>query len=227
MWITLLVLVLAFASYRTVIIESQEIRGWLGAAIAAVFLLGLQTIWVWRANRIRPKTQDKLVFFDLIVTEDNRYSLSRLQIYLWTIWAVIAFTQAVFVTLKIPQFPYTLAALMGINGFTTVIATAITPEKTARSDDPNFFRDIFLDKQGTLDLPRAQMLIWTVVILAAHIIFFEKELIAGNIAEKGIPDVPEGLLILMGVSNGAYLGMKKAEDIRKTEAAVPEPTPPG
>jgi hypothetical protein len=56
------------------------------------------------------------------------------------------------------------------------------------------------------------MFVWTLVILAVHIMIFMRGYTSGK---PEIPDVSAGLLILMGVSNGAYLGMKKADQVNK------------
>jgi hypothetical protein len=217
MWLTMLILLTVAVSYCTVNVQSNEIRGWIGTAIAAAFLMGLQRYLIAQANKSLTGNAAKLTCFDLIVTsEDNCYSLSRLQIYIWTVWVVIAFAQVAFATLSFPKIPDNVAVLMGINGFTTVLSTAITDTtKLQQLDKPSFFRDIFLDSKGTLDLPRTQMFIWTLVILVIHIVIFLKGYPNGNPPVPGgqpvIPDVSSGLLILMGVSNGAYLGMKRAE----------------
>lgn len=101
---------------------------------------------------------------------------------------------------------------MGINGFTAALATAVTDKsKLIRSNKPNFINDLFLDDKGTLDLPRMQMFIWTIIILIGHMTSFW----AGfhkNPSSSSIQDVLSGLLILMGVSNGAYLGVKAAQN---------------
>lgn len=218
MWLIMLIFVTAAISYGTVNVQSNEVRGWIGAAIAAAFLLGLQAYLIAQANKAHTGSTTKLTFFDLIVTgEDNCYSLSRFQIYVWTVWVVIAFAQVAFATLAFPKIPDNVAVLMGISGFTTVLSTAITDTtKLERIDKPNFFKNIFLDSKGTLDLPRTQMFIWTLVILVIHIVIFLKGYPNGNPPVPGgkpeIPDVSSGLLILMGVSNGAYLGMKKAAE---------------
>jgi hypothetical protein len=210
MWWALFFILLVAAAYGTTNVQSNQLRGALGAVIAAAFLWGLQRFLITQANKTR---DNKLNFFDLIVTsEDNRWSLSRFQIYIWTVWVVIAFAQVAFATFSFPIIPENLAILMGINGTTAVLSTAITdPQKHAKVDNPNFFKDIFLDAEGTLDLPRTQMFIWTLVIFAIHIIIFWKGYLSSN-SKPTIPEVSGGLLILMGVSNGAYLGVKAATE---------------
>jgi hypothetical protein len=128
MWIAFLVVVTAAVSYGVVNIQSSELRGWLGALIAVAFLMGLQSFLMKEANKDRRQHHHKkLTYFDLIVTsEDNSYSLSRFQIYIWTVWVVIAFAQVAFATLKFPIIPDAIAGLLGINAFTTVLSTALT-----------------------------------------------------------------------------------------------------
>lgn len=192
---------------------SNEVRGWIGVLVAVLFLSILQIFIVKRANESRKHA--KLSLFDLIITsEDNCYSLSRFQIYIWTGWIVIAFTAIAFYSCSFPAVPQNVAILMGINSLTTVLSTAISTspkneKNLIKQNKPNFYRDIFLDNTGTFDLPRAQMFVWTMVILMTHMFIFWNNYYT-TLAPK-IPDVDAGLLILMGVSNGAYLGVKAAD----------------
>jgi hypothetical protein len=211
MLIAIFVILVMFFAYGITNIQSGETRGWLGALVAFMFLMGLQRYLISRANKER---EQKLKLFDLIVTsEDNRYSLSRFQIYVWTVWVVIAFVQVAFATLTFPIVPENLAILMGINGTATVISTAITDIEKLKlakpAEQPVFFSDIFLDASGTLDLPRTQMFIWTIVILVTHMVIFWKGYLAGR---PSLPEVSGGMLILMGVSQGIYLGVKAAHE---------------
>ena len=211
MFIATFVILVMFFAYGIANIQSGETRGWLGALVALMFLVGLQRYLISRANKER---EQKLKLFDLIVTsEDNRYSLSRFQIYVWTVWVVIAFAQAAFATLTFPIVPENLAILMAINGTTTVISTALTDIEKLKlakpAEQPVFFSDIFLDASGTLDLPRTQMFIWTMVILVTHMVIFWKGCLAGR---PSLPEISGGMLILMGVSQGIYLGVKAAHE---------------
>jgi hypothetical protein len=66
----------------------------------------------------------------------------------------------------------------------------------------NFFKDIINDGRGS-SFHRLQVVIWTVVL----------GLVFGRTVMQTIsmPEFPETLLILMGISNGTYLGFKAAE----------------
>lgn len=190
---------------------SNEARGLIGVFVAVIFLLVLQKCLIKWVNKSREE-KDKLKIFDLIVTsEDNCYSLSRFQIYIWTFWIVIAFTTIAFYSCSFPEVPKNVAILMGINSLTTVLSTTIIKDpkykNIIKQQGPSFYRDIFLDENGTLDLPRTQMFIWTIVILVTHVFIFWNGYYTST---PKISDVDAGLLILMGVSNGAYLGVKVA-----------------
>jgi hypothetical protein len=201
-------------------VKNAASRGWLGGIVILSFVFALHWIILNFANKNRA-ANEKLNFFDLIITsEDNSFSLSRFQIYIWTVWIIFAFSQAAFATLSLPSIPANIAILMGINGFTAALSTAITDKsKLTRSPQPDFIHDIFLDDKGTIDLPRMQMFIWTIVILIGHMTSFW----AGFQKHPSyctIQDVSSGLLILMGVSNGAYLGVKAAQKQSDTNKAA-------
>ncbi len=76
-------------------------------------------------------------------------------------------------------------------------------------DQPDFVKDIFFDgKKNSLDLPRTQMFVWTIVSLC----YFAIKLIQSSIhGTPSLPDIPAGLVVLMGVSHGAYIGTKATE----------------
>lgn len=81
------------ASFLTAIeVKDPASRGWVGGIIILAFVFVLHWIILNFANKSK-SVADKLTFFDLIITsEDNSYSLSRFQIYIWTVWIVFAFS---------------------------------------------------------------------------------------------------------------------------------------
>lgn len=65
-----------------------------------------------------------------------------------------------------------------------------------------FWRDIINDGRGT-SFHRLQVVIWTLVLGAVFV---------GAVLQTiSMPEFPETLLVLMGISNGTYLGFKAAE----------------
>ena len=111
--------------------------GAVGALVALVLLIAVQTLLVKLARRYHPA----LRFFDLLVTgDDNRYSLSRFQVYVWTALVIIVFGALTFARFRFADFPPNLLLLMGVNLASAVAATAIT---TAKRNEPNSQRRSF------------------------------------------------------------------------------------
>jgi hypothetical protein len=148
---------------------------------------------------------------DLIITsDDNRFSLSRLQFWLWFVVVLISWGAISWTTRRLYPVPEKLYILMGVNVAATVASSAIAVSKGVlpRADKPNFFKDIFTDSKQTLDLPRIQMFVWTLIIVIGYIAVVTEHYRQGL---PSIPNIPEGLIVLMGISHGAYLGTKAAE----------------
>ncbi len=194
----------------------MEHRGLWGGFLALLFLISLQSLLVAIVRRWAAKTSGRIVWpMDLIITrEDEKYSLSRLQFYLWTGSVVIGFCAVFMATYKIPDIPQNLYLLMGVNLSATVFSTAIAlgkgagNTKIAQKNTPSFVKDIFFEGEDSLDLPRTQMFVWTVVSLLAFSVMLYKAFRDGVPA---LPDIPLGLVVLMGLSHGTYLGVKAAK----------------
>jgi hypothetical protein len=171
-----------------------------GAAGAILGLLVFQTALVRRARRKNPT----VTFWDLVVTsEDNKYSLSRLQFYLWTVAIVVSYVALCAAAKRRCGIPESLYLLMGVNAASAVTSTAITVSqdlvpKSTKADKPNFVADIFLDSMRSLDLPRTQMFVWTVLTLGGYLLAVAHR-IDGTYLKSPGPD--EGA-ILVGRAKG-------------------------
>lgn len=202
----------------------------LGALFALLAIIGTQSYLVRLARKAAGDSR-KVKFMDLVITcDDESYSLSRLQIYLWTLVVIIAFFAIFGATHTWPVIPPTLYILMGLNVASSVassaIYTAYEPAPSANPQpktDPNFIHDIFFESNGSLDLPRTQMFAWTVILLGAFMLMvllnFKHAGNAKTVKDaielmKTMPDIPEGLVALMGISQGAYLGTKAAKALK-------------
>lgn len=173
-----------------------------------VFFVAL-TLWA----RVHP--------LDLIITsEDNRVSLSRLQFWLWLVVVIISWGAVSWTTRRLHPVPENLYILMGVNVASTVAASAITVVKgiSQKADKPRFFTDVFLDSRRTLDLPRIQMFVWTIITIVGYLIVLVEHYYQGL---PSLPVIPEGLIVLMGISHGAYLGSKATGSTIDT--ATPKP----
>ncbi len=205
--------------------------------IIMFFLLLITHTALFRAAAYAAGGRRPIVFFDMIVTgDDNRYSLSRLQVYLWTIVVAIGFAAVSFATGQFATIPTNLALLIGVNLGAAVASTAITTAKETAAQTasvanvvppiappvspaaplavPNFIRDIFFEAgvPASLDLPRTQMFFWTLVTIVTYVVLFVRHFPPAPVSDgfPSMPDVPTGMLALMGVSQGAYLGAKAA-----------------
>jgi hypothetical protein len=134
--------------------------------------------------------------------------------FLWTLFIVVAFVMVFLHDLAIPFLPPNLYLLMGVNFTTSVLSTAIALRRDMPKGNsgPHFMRDIFFPAGDSLDLPRTQMFIWTIVSLGVFAVLFYESWIAGK---PSLPDISSGLVALMGLSNGAYLGVKAAAPAKK------------
>lgn len=186
--------------------------GKIGAGFGIIVLLAF-FVALSLAARVHP--------LDLIITsEDNRVSLSRLQFWLWFVVVVISWGAVSWTTRRLHPVPDNLYMLMGVNVGATIAASAITVVKgiPPKADKPRFFTDVFLDSKMTLDLPRIQMFVWTIIILVGYLIVLVEHYYQGL---PSLPVIPEGLIVLMGISHGAYLGSKATG--ATVDTATPKP----
>ncbi len=139
---------------------------------------------------------------EFLKDNNNRFSLSRVQIAAWTF--AIAFIVTVFglMNLSIDSIPETLIVLMGLSFVTGGVSAHISDDndKSAVSLGLSDILCVYKDGENRLDIPRAQMFIWTGVVLA---LFFTKSLYDGILWE-----VPWQMVALMGISQAAYLNPK-------------------
>ncbi|MFL6520282.1 MAG: hypothetical protein ACJ8NS_08690 [Chthoniobacterales bacterium] len=75
------------------------------------------------------------------------------------------------------------------------------------------FEDLLTEEAGTYDFHRFQMLAWTLVLGAVFV--------AKVFSESTMPQFDSNLLLLMGISSGAYIGFKMAGP-RKTDGDPPK-----
>lgn len=159
----------------------------------------------------------------------QRYSLGRVQMAYWFFLVAASYVFIWMVTSEYGVLPGSVLGLIGISAATALGAVAINasgPGSVAASVTPqptsgHFFQDIFSDEQGKLTFHRFQIVVWSVVL---GIIF-----IASIYNILAMPDFPNELLALMGISAGTYLGFKfpeKQEAQNRATAAASGINPP-
>jgi hypothetical protein len=175
---------------------------WIFVAVLVLFLV-LFVRWARNGDvlRVGPRLQDGSL---------QRYSLGRCQMAFWFFVVAAAYVFIWMVTSEYGVLPGSVLGLIGISAGTALgaviidangpgsVAASVTPQPTA-----GFFNDIFSDDQGKIAFHRFQIFVWTIVL---GVIF-----IASVYNVLTMPDFPNELLALMGISSGTYIGFKFPE----------------
>ena len=185
-------------------------------ALAAVVLGVLLIVGISRIGK-----HHKLIelFFSV---DDGKLSLSMLQMAIWTLAAALMVIFEDLLRLDTPSVPSSIVVLMGMSLLTTGFSYHLTanppsgnaPVKQVIALDaaapaplakrPSTLSDLLSipDANGDmkLSLSRAQMLLWTLVMVVLFI--------AKSAVNQALWDIPWPLVALMGVSQAGYLGGK-------------------
>lgn len=200
-------LVLSWAQRRT---PGLIAFGVLVVLSAVVFVMARQ-----KTARYRPheKAYTTLAYF-FIEPETNTYSLSRLQLILWTAAAVIAYAylaasqSLVQWRWELPDVPEGLPALLGVSVGTTALALGATEVRGSKGAGPlHPSLGDFVTNGGVLAPERLQFFVWTII----GVIGFVAATLAQDPATVAeLPKVPSNFVPLMGVSALGYLAGKVA-----------------
>jgi hypothetical protein len=182
---------------------------------------------------------------DGIIRDSDWYpSLSRLQFILWTF--LIGFVYVWFLLLNvwlahcgdidfkklewetILGLPDNLLLLMGITSLTTVASKGLSSFKYSTRQKPSKLPPLgtMLLENQIPSVGRYQMFLWTCIGTLTYFVLVVTAVSrfhasCGNIIE--IPDCPQVLLGLMGISQGAYLGGKSISKSSGITAIIPAP----
>lgn len=166
-------------------------------------------------------------FWNIIRGDDWYPSLSLFQFFLWTVVILFSF---IFLTIiridhhllpslsafvSTPTIPSTLLVLMGISVTTPIVSTALSSNKYSIGssfDPPDRLPGLgtMLQEGCKPSLTRFQMFAWTLISIA---IFFGSTYVTiadnlDNVTNLSLPNVDPTLLVLMGISQIAYIGGK-------------------
>jgi hypothetical protein len=188
----------------------------MSAAIGTVLLLAL-IVWI-TLRPLRSQTPagvrwnpPSTLFLDV---ETNTYSLSKLQLYVWMAAAVFGYAYLTISYLfvqgadTLPDIPANLPGILLVSVATSALSTGITAAKGSKGAGalrPSVAD--FLTSGGVLAPDRLQFFGWTIVGAAAFVALI---MLRPPATIKDLPTVPEGLLLLMGISSAGYLGGKLA-----------------
>ena len=147
--------------------------------------------------------------------KDQSVSLTNFQVILWT--GVIIGSYAGMASLKgdfLGNIPTNLIALMGISYGSAVTASSTralqSSGKSPYKGKPRAWGLLSSESDPKqLSLPKLQMFFWTIVAVLIYVVIIANYFQVGN---ASLPDPGTGLVALMGISHGAYLGNKFSDN---------------
>lgn len=115
---------------------------------------------------------------------------------------------------KLSDVPISLLVLMGLSVATAAGSKGVTVSYKDQGRIEEKSGGAFTNPDGNPNLAKAQMLIWTFVAAGIYVYNVVTFITGGDFK---LPEVDGALLVLMGASQGAYVGDKLvSRDIRKT-----------
>jgi hypothetical protein len=152
-----------------------------------------------------------------IGNNDSPFSLALTQLSFWSIVIASSFIYIWVVTEEIPPITGSTLILLSVSALTTagskLVDVRSKTDKSSLISSGSFLQDILKDDLG-YSVHRAQMFMWTVIL---GIVF-----VTGVIRFQQIPQLDESLLALMGISSGAYVGLKTMETKKEVTTENPE-----
>jgi hypothetical protein len=215
-----------------IVLTSQVTTGW--KWIAAVIALGVLAI-LYLVVSVSTNNWNPL---KLVEGEDKQPSTSKFQ---WFIWLTIVLFSYVFLWVlrarqgdygAINTVPSNLLAVLGFSTVTAVGAKGITvgylkSGAISQPDPDTAAGGLLVDDSGVPELAKIQMIGFTLV---AVLIFLADVLHQARGPHPGaqLPNIDSSLLVLMGISQGGYLGKKLVTITTPVlTAMVPTTGPPG
>ena len=189
------------------LVKNDWYRVWILWIVTAV--VGLLVIVISRRSELLKETNP---------IADSVFSLARTQIAWWTVVVLGSFFHLYFYTDELVDLSNSTMVLLGASAGTMISAKMIDSYKDyshlvnqPKIKSRGFILDILSDGVEGVSVHRFQFVIWT---LALTLVFLR-----GVIRELAMPEFPENLLILMGISNGTYLLLKLPENTKPITTA--------
>jgi hypothetical protein len=214
----------------TLLIDERRDIGITNIAVSIVLVLALAAFGAGMLLLIKSVVPGNPLL-RVIANKEGYASLSQFQMMLWTFVVAASVVYVMSLTGMLIDVPSGMLVLLGISGAATVgtqlqeasrrpVLQVQAVSTTTRRPQ---WSDLVMG-DGEIDVARVQMLFFTLISAAFVLIKI--------ISSYALPDIPAGIQILMGVSNGVYFGSKLAGGGIKSEAGgglvgdPPAPTPP-
>ena len=185
-------------------------------AFVVTALIALIVYWAVRrgVGRYRVGQEQYGVLSIFIIDKDTHsYSLSKLQLLLWTSASIFAyiyfFLCRILIQWKLVDFPDVppgMATLIGLSAGTTVAAVGLTTARGPKGAGPQSPTPAdFISSGGVVVAERFQFFVWTIVGVLG---FIALVLASDPALLEKLPSIPDNFLALMGVSSAGYLAGK-------------------
>ncbi|MFH1147817.1 MAG: IPT/TIG domain-containing protein [Pseudomonadota bacterium] len=194
----------------------------LGVLTALVYLLTRR-----KAAQRQVNGRSNTMSYLFIDSETNTYSLSQLQLLLWSAAAVVAYVylaasqSLVQWNWALPKVPENLPTLLGISAGTTALAIGATGMRGSKGSGPLHPEPgDFITSGGVFAPERLQFFLWTVLGIFG---FLSATLAQDPATVTELPQIPDSFVPLMGLSSLGYLAGKVA---RKPGPNIRQLAPP-
>ena len=161
---------------------------------------------------------------ELVNGFDGFGSTSKLQWFLWLVVIIFAYTALWVLRAEqsdwsaLNKIPVNVLTVLGFSTGTAAVAKGITSGyvQTAKVTKPGPPQvgataantgGIFQDDSGAPELAKIQMMAFTIIAIGIFLATVIHQIVTDDIS-AGVPDIDSSLLVLMGISQGGYLGKK-------------------
>jgi len=197
---------------------TQVIVAWIVVAI----VIGLVWLIMGQIARLR-SVRGRNLLLRVISTSDGYASLSQLQIVLWTMVVGLSAIYVMTLSGNLISISDGTLILLGIASGAGLAARVPAP-KSQDEPPPAFaavsampeWSDLIIPNRASreIDVTRLQMLAFTLITAAFVLIKV--------VVDYEIPTIPTNFLLLMGISNGVYVGGKRLPSQPKDGGTAPE-----
>ena len=200
------------AVHAQLVVLNEVSRQW--KWYAALISLGLLFL-IYLAVRVVSGSWNPL---KVIEGADGKPSTSKFQWYAWLI--LVLFTYLFLWILRaregrygaISEVPANLLGVLGFSTITAVAAKGITVSylnngSTSKPDPDNANSGLLTDDSGTPELAKIQMIGFTIIAIGIYAVDVLHQARGGH-PTANLPNIDSSLLVLMGISQGGYLGKK-------------------
>jgi hypothetical protein len=182
-----------------------------GITIFAVSLAFLLLAFVGPVKKVT-----KNLFLRVLAADDGHASISQFQLLLWTFVIGASAIYVMSLSGELIDISSQVLILLGITGAANLGARTTGPAPAPGALSVPHWSDLITNSSGAVDPSRVQMLFFTLITAVFVLIYV--------LSAYEVPDIPNGFLILMGISNTVYVGAKVVTPGGATPGSNPAPS---